>query len=112
MNTKTNTLIVILAIVLIIGAVALTTYKKSDTQETVIPTPTPTYTVESYVSENISTLSPIKEQVGGKFFVTKIEASGGEGVVEYEDGHNAYTADFTYSTDENGNPKIETFKVR
>lgn len=68
--------------------------------------------IEAYVSENISTLSPVKEQLGGKFFVTDIEAHGGAGTVSYEDGHNAYTADFTYAVDEAGAPAVTSFEIR
>lgn len=73
---------------------------------TVTPIP-----IDSYVETNISTLSPIKEQLGGTFYVTSIEARDGKGVVEYEDGHNAYTADFTY-TETFGAPTITSFVVR
>jgi len=52
--------------------------------------------VIKYVSENISKLSPEKEQVGGTFFVTNITLDLGTGNVEYEDGHNAYVAKFEY----------------
>ncbi len=68
--------------------------------------------IRKYVSENISALSPVKEQVGGKFFVTRFEANSGKGVVEYEDGHNAYTADFAYTTDASGKFSVTSFKVR
>jgi hypothetical protein len=69
-------------------------------------------TIEEYVRMNISALSPIKEQVGGTFFVTDIDIGNGTGTVEYEDGHNAYTADFTYDTDANGSVFVRTFRVR
>lgn len=68
--------------------------------------------IESYVTTNISLLSPIKEQLGGTFYVTKIEASDGAGTVEYEDGHNAYTADFTYDTNEQTGITIKSFIIR
>lgn len=68
--------------------------------------------VEEYVSRNISKLSPEKEVLGGKFYVTKIEAHGGAGTVEYEDGHNAFTADFTYTVDEKGAVHVTAFTVR
>jgi hypothetical protein len=73
---------------------------------------TPSINIEDFVRENISQISPIKEQVGGKFYVTSIEAKNGKGVVSYEDGHNAYTADFEYSTDSQNKPTITTFTVR
>lgn len=53
--------------------------------------------IEQYVSDNISSLSPEPEVLGGTYYVTSIAAADGKGVVSYEDGHNAYTADFTYS---------------
>jgi hypothetical protein len=68
--------------------------------------------VEAYVTQNISELSPIKEQLGGTFYVTKIEAHGGAGTVEYEDGHNAYVADFRYETDERGAVTVSSFSIR
>ena len=68
--------------------------------------------VEGYMTLHISDFAPIKEQLGGKFHVTKVEARGGVGVVSYEDGHNAYTADFRYATDEFGTISIESFSVR
>lgn len=68
--------------------------------------------VEEYVKQNISVLSPEKEQVGGTFFVTNIEATSGTGTVSYEDGHNAYTADFVYTLNELGEPSVSSFIIR
>jgi hypothetical protein len=68
--------------------------------------------VEDYVSQNISALSPEKEPVGGKFFVTEIYAADGRGTVSYEDGHVAYTADFTYESDDRTGHKITSFLIR
>jgi hypothetical protein len=82
--------------------------------------------IESYVKNNISELSPIKEQLGGTFYVTAIEvkdvalggiaqgtsAREGSGTVSYEDGHNAYTADFKYMVSEEGKPTVKYFRVR
>ena len=50
-----------------------------------------------YISENISSLSPEKEQLGGTFYVTNITLDSGSGVVQYEYGHNAHSAKFEYS---------------
>jgi len=69
-------------------------------------------TIEQYITENISSLSPLPEQLGGKFYITKIDAQGGKGTVSYEDGHNAYTADFMYTIDSSGTPKVDSFIVR
>jgi hypothetical protein len=68
--------------------------------------------IESYVRAHISELSPTKEQVGGTFQVTGIEAHGGSGTVSYEDGHNAYTADFTYHVTQEGQPVVDSFIIR
>lgn len=68
--------------------------------------------VSAYVSEHISELSPEKAVLGGTFYVTDIRASNGEGVVEYEDGHVAFKADFTYTFDRNGEVIIKSFIIR
>ena len=67
--------------------------------------------IEDYVKQNISSLSPEKEVLGGKFYVTQITASDGKGVVSYEDGHIAFVADFTYVTTEQGH-EITSFVIR
>ena len=68
--------------------------------------------VESYVSQNISELSPVKEVLGGKFYVTQVEVLDGRGVVSYEDGHMAYTADFSYTSSDRTGHTITSFVVR
>jgi hypothetical protein len=68
--------------------------------------------VKNYVRANISTLSPEPEVLGGTFFVTDIKVTQNGGTVWYEDGHNAYVADFTYTSDERGNFEITTFTVQ
>lgn len=70
--------------------------------------------VEAYVTQNISALSPIKETMGGTFYVTEIEVEPEEkkGKVEYEDGHNAYVAEFTYTSDDRTGHAITSFVVR
>jgi hypothetical protein len=68
--------------------------------------------IEDYVRQNISALSPEKEVLGGTYYVTEISASDGVGVVSYEDGHNAYTADFTYVSDDRTGHTITSFKIR
>jgi len=66
---------------------------------------------ESYIKANISTLSPEKEVLGGKYFVTDIAfTAANKGVVKYEDGHNAHEAEFEYSI-EAGVVKITKFDV-
>ncbi len=68
--------------------------------------------IESFVTINISELSPVKEQLGGKFYVTHIEVDRGKGEVSYEDGHNAYTADFTYEASDQTGIHITSFVIR
>lgn len=68
--------------------------------------------VEAYVAANISSLSSMPEVLGGTFYVTAIEAANGKGTVSYEDGHNAYTADFSYSFREDGSVSVDSFVVR
>ncbi len=67
--------------------------------------------VTSYISKNISALSPEKEVLGGTFYVTNITFDAGSGTVEYEDGHNAYTAEFSYEYKENGEVSVTRFEM-
>ena len=67
--------------------------------------------VEEYVRQNISTLSPERAVLGGTFYVTKVQASDGRGTVWYEDGHAALVANFTYIVDKYG-ISISSFEVR
>lgn len=68
--------------------------------------------IETYIRNTISEISPVKEQLGGTFYVTNIETGGGVGSVEYEDGHNAYVADFTYEISADGKPEVLTFTLK
>ena len=53
--------------------------------------------VEKYLKENISNISPEKEVLGGKFYITKIDWIGNNsGIVEYEDGHILLKASFDF----------------
>jgi len=63
--------------------------------------------IERYIKENISSLSPEPEVLGGTFYVTEISFTGNSsGVVEYEDGHIALVADFIYSFDGTESPNV------
>lgn len=76
--------------------------------------------IESFVTQRISELSPEKEVLGGTFQVTDIRltpregtsVASGTGVVSYEDGHNAYTADFSYEADDFKGISITNFVIR
>ncbi len=68
--------------------------------------------VEKYIKDNISQLSPTKEVLGGKFFVTSINFIGeNSGVVEYEDGHILLKSKFNYFLGKDGKIQISDFKV-
>jgi hypothetical protein len=102
-------------IVIIVLLVAGFTFIKSGApvgKATPVQTTPINQTTEDYVRQNISSLSSVKEQVGGTFYVTAIETHGGTGTVHYEDGHNAYSADFTYDVDHNGSTTITSFTLR
>ncbi len=63
--------------------------------------------VEAYIKENISTLSPEKEVLGGKFYTTRLVfEKNGIVQVSYEDGHNAYIANVHFSIEPNDQVKI------
>ncbi len=65
---------------------------------------------ENYIRENISQLSPQKEVLGGKFYVTKIEwADNNNGIVDYEDGHIALKAKFNIAM--NAGVKVSFFEI-
>ncbi|HEY0908421.1 MAG TPA: hypothetical protein VGE35_03685 [Candidatus Paceibacterota bacterium] len=114
---KSSTLILILTIA-VVGSLALMLFPDPEPRQRPVPQPTTNHAVEhivavqEYVQMNVSTLSPIKETMGGKFYTTSVEVYAKSGTVLYEDGHNAYVADFTYSIDAAGRPSIVTFKVR
>ena len=57
--------------------------------------------VRDYLDQNISQLSPEKEVLGGKFYLTNLEFRDNEtAIVSYEDGHNAFMAMFRFSLNE------------
>ncbi len=68
--------------------------------------------IDTFVSVNISKLSPVQETLGGKFFVTQISSKNGSGVVQYEDGHMQYTADFNYTASADNGYTITKFRIR
>lgn len=68
--------------------------------------------IETYIGTHISELSPVQEVLGGTFYVTQVRAQNGTGVVNYEDGHMAYIADFSYTQDARNGYTITKFRVR
>lgn len=69
--------------------------------------------VAKYLRANISFLSPEKEVLGGKFYVTSLSFSESkdEVIVEYEDGHIAFKALAQFSITENGEVFITKFEM-
>ncbi len=67
--------------------------------------------VTAYISKNISALSPEKEVLGGTFYVTNITLDAGTGTVEYEDGHNAFEANFSYAFEADGSVNVTSFEI-
>jgi hypothetical protein len=114
---KVLTLSLLLILIIVAFAMVRVFHKEPAKKATVEPASSPAattspMTIEQYVTKNISAISPVKEQLGGTFYITDIETHGRSGAVKYEDGHNAYIADFTYTIDERGMPTIDTFAVR
>lgn len=99
-------ILIIISIVLVAG---IAFHFLSGTQQS---EPTRYMDIESYVKSDISSLSPTKESLGGTFYVTSIMIRGNQGTVSYEDGHNAYTADFSFEIDKKGKPAVTGFKIR
>lgn len=67
--------------------------------------------VENYIKANISILSPEKEVLGGKFYVTRILFINNDKVhIEYEDGHIALVANANFQVDDN-NVVIKNFSI-
>jgi hypothetical protein len=58
--------------------------------------------VESYLRNNINTLSPVKTVLGGTWYilVAMIDIEKKSGIVTYEDGHIQEKKNFTYSVNE------------
>lgn len=108
-------LIVILVPVIVVAAVALLVVIFVMPKVAAAPAPTgqgKLMSIESYVSQFISDLSPIQATMGGTFYTTDVQVNDGTGVVSYEDGHNAYVADFTYEAADQTGIYITSFTVR
>lgn len=66
--------------------------------------------IETYIREHLATLSPVPPTLGGSFYVTRIKLLNGNGTVNYEDGHQAYVANFTYTvSDDNKIVEVTSF---
>jgi len=113
LSQSMKNLIMILALVITVAAMTLFVFVFVMPSMATIPAVSGTLVnIESYVSENISELSPMKEVLGGTFYVTSVEAADGKGIVNYEDGHVAYTADFVYEVSDESGILITSFIIR
>jgi len=68
--------------------------------------------LEDYLNRNISQLSPEKEVLGGRFFITRLEIlpEGDRSIIEYEDGHISLAAKIDFEI-ENGEVRINSFEI-
>lgn len=110
MRTIAYTLVALIALVAVAHIYAIGT--ESESSEVAQYPDGRTVSVETYVRQNISELSPVKEVLGGKFYVTEISVGDGYGTVAYEDGHIALVADFTYEIYSDVGIRITSFAVR
>jgi len=70
-------------------------------------------TIDEYLREHISELSPASAVLGGTFYVTSVRrTSDTTAVVQYEDGHIALTADVKFQTTQSNGIVVEDFVVR
>lgn len=68
--------------------------------------------ISNYLEENISELSPEKEVLGGKFYITSIDfLSDQKLIIEYEDGHIALKAEIDFEYLDSENIVIENFEI-
>lgn len=118
MNKKLAPTIIAVVVLTLLGVFAFAYYKTNEAerlQDTLNPATSPEDVafdaLDAYLKANISTLSPIKETMGGTFYITRTRAFDNNGTVWYEDGHNAYTATFTYSVDDANVVTIENFAI-
>ncbi len=102
MNTPLKIIAVIAVIgLIIIAAIFAPSIKTPD--EPVQEVITMDQQIKTYFNENLSEISPEKEVLGGKFYVTALTVAtttyGQDeyvvGEISYEDGHNAYDAVYT-----------------
>jgi hypothetical protein len=105
-NTEMNKIIIIVVALIAIGAIAFGLFSA--------PREVNLNEVREFVEANISNLTPAPEVLGGTFAVTSIDfeaLDGQRGIVNYEDGHNAYSAIFEYAQDRDGKVTIKNFNL-
>jgi len=68
--------------------------------------------IMEYLRNNISKLSPEKEVLGGKFYITNTAfVDNNNLIVDYEDGHIALKARIKFEIDDLNNIKILNFEI-
>ena len=68
--------------------------------------------ISEYLKENISELSPEKEVLGGKFYITSIDFLSDQKIIaEYEDGHIALKAEIDFEYLDSENIVIKNFEI-
>lgn len=76
------------------------------------PAPAVSYLVRAYLEKNISQLSPEKEVLGGKFYLTNLEFRDNQtAVVSYEDGHNAFVGIVKFTINEPETVEVLSFDI-
>lgn len=133
MNKKSNNVLIILLVIVILALIYMIVDQKF-TKTVIAPereldkisetsTDVNKLTLEEqeiisiFISENISKLSPEKEVLGGKFYITSIDFIDSNNlIVGYEDGHIALIGEVKFEylgsdfVDENGVSKIIEIK--
>lgn len=67
--------------------------------------------IKDYLASHLSALSPTKEVLGGKFYLTDITFPlSNQAVIAYEDGHIALQAEVNYTLNEK-ELNIDSFKI-
>jgi len=120
-NKKTWLIVAVIAILVVVIVVLLTNFNKSTNNQNQKPnvymgeyTMKDRVVFEKYLMDNISSISPQKEVLGGKFYVTTIDwTNDRSGMVAYEDGHIALRAEFQFSyADAAGTiPQLDFFNI-
>jgi len=119
MSSANRTRIIVIALVIaVLGLFAYAIYHNSTKDIDETPSPHEAVNaradaIEGYVRANLATLSPVAPTMGGTFYVTRIKLLNGTGTVNYEDGHNAHVADFTYTvSDDNKTVEVTNFVIQ
>ncbi|PKM91548.1 hypothetical protein CVU82_03055 [Candidatus Falkowbacteria bacterium HGW-Falkowbacteria-1] len=68
--------------------------------------------ISEYFAKNISELSPEKEVLGGKFYITSLDFIDENNlIIEYEDGHIALSAEVNFQYLDSENIEINEFNI-